>query len=156
MIRGPLLLAIIWKSGLTGLEVLATRSDGATLAIEHTLIEPFIGDTEDFVRLKRSFLPIENDETLRVAGHAVYVDVPVQQLEKSERSSAVAALHSWLNANIGFFPVGPSRRDCTFAIGRNGTRVLAIEIRVVPLSDSKPEGMLLIRRYGEEKLGESA
>ena len=134
-------------------EVLATKTDGATLAIEHTLIEPFIGDTEDFVRFQKSFLSIEQDKSLIMARHAVYVDVPVQQLEKHQRSPAVAALHSWLKANIASLPVGRSRHDCQFIVAGNVKSVLPLEIRVVPLFD--PEGVLLIRRYGEEKVGDS-
>ena len=36
-------------------EVLATRSDGKTLAIEHTLIQPFARDKEDFAYFRKSF-----------------------------------------------------------------------------------------------------
>ena len=89
-------------------EVLATKTDGVTLAIEHTLIEPFVGDTEDLVRFQKSFLGIEQDKSLIMAGHAIYVDVPVQQLEKRQRAPAVVALHAWLKANIASLPVGRS------------------------------------------------
>ncbi len=41
-------------------EVLVTRrSDGKTLAIEHTIIEPFVGDKEDFAFFERAFLKVE-------------------------------------------------------------------------------------------------
>jgi hypothetical protein len=36
-------------------EVLATRPDGRSLAIEHTLIESFIGEREDLERLAAFF-----------------------------------------------------------------------------------------------------
>jgi hypothetical protein len=133
-------------------EVLATRADGATLAIEHTLIEPFIGDTEDLVRFQRSFLAIEQDKSLVVPGHAIYVDVPVQQLEKHEREPAVAALHSWLKANIASLPVGRSRRDCPFTVAENRNSVLRLKIRLQPLH--RPDGSLMIRRYGDLRIGE--
>jgi hypothetical protein len=40
-----------------GVEMLATRkSDGKTLAIEHTLIQPFVGDIDDFKFFRAGFL----------------------------------------------------------------------------------------------------
>jgi hypothetical protein len=50
-----------------GIEVVAKRaSDGKTLAIEHTLIQPFVSDKEDFAVFGRSFLKIEDDKSLIV------------------------------------------------------------------------------------------
>jgi hypothetical protein len=48
-----------------GVEVVAARADGKTLAIEHTLIESFVGEREDLERSK-AFFPIEEDRTVWV------------------------------------------------------------------------------------------
>ena len=68
---------IDWLDRVTdgAVEALITRTDGKTLAIEHTLIESFVGEREDLERFKR-FLPIENDPVLRQADRIVYIDVP--------------------------------------------------------------------------------
>src|SRR4030095_200324 len=63
-------------------EVLATRPDGKTLAIEHTLIQPFVGDKEDFAYFRSSFLRIEEDKALIVPERIIYVDVPIGALQK--------------------------------------------------------------------------
>jgi hypothetical protein len=114
----------------SAVEVLARATNGATLAIEHTLIEPFVGDREDFVRFRDSFLRIEDDTSLIVPERAVYGDVPVQSLKKHERAPAVRALHEWLTANVRSLPVGQSRHDCPIRLDENNYGVLSLEIRV--------------------------
>ena len=47
-------------------EALVARADGRTLAIEHTLIEPFIDDEKDFAQFEKALLDIKNDKTLLV------------------------------------------------------------------------------------------
>ena len=46
-------------------EALVTRKDKKTMAIEHTLIEPFVGDKRDFfAAFKKWWLKIEDDKSL--------------------------------------------------------------------------------------------
>lgn len=49
-----------------GIDGLATRSDGRILAIEHTVVEPFVGDIADQSEMVPMFAVIEHDETLLV------------------------------------------------------------------------------------------
>lgn len=57
---------------------LATRkSDARTLAVEHTIIEPFVGDKGDFAEFEKAFLDIESDKSLAVHGRWLEVFVPV-------------------------------------------------------------------------------
>ena len=56
-------------------EAIATRPDGQTLAIEHTLIEFFMGERTELERFK-PFRRIESDPSLSVTGRIIYVDVP--------------------------------------------------------------------------------
>src|SRR6267142_5105567 len=87
-------------------ECLATRSDEKTLVIEHTLIQPFLKDKEDFARSKR-FQCIEADKSLIIPGRIIYVNVPVGALQKGSRWEAVVNIvHAWLNTNIASFPEG--------------------------------------------------
>jgi hypothetical protein len=47
------------------LELLATRkSDGTTLAIEHTLLESFVGNKRDFAQFEPVFPSIKDDQSL--------------------------------------------------------------------------------------------
>ena len=85
-------------------EMLATRkSDGKTLAIEHTVIQPFVDDIKDFKFFERAFLKIESDKSLIVPDHWIQVFVPVHTLDPfpkaSDRAVVVEAVHDWMRAN---------------------------------------------------------
>ena len=83
-------------------EALVTRADGQTLAIEHTLIEPFVGDKRDYAVFERAFLSIEDDESLAVpdTGTIVYVPVGILDGQKpSKQNVIVDSIHSWLAKN---------------------------------------------------------
>ena len=56
-----------------GVEMIATRkSDGFKIAIEHTLIEPFVGEKTDFYsHYEKLALALKADSTLLVAGTAL-------------------------------------------------------------------------------------
>jgi hypothetical protein len=65
------------------IDMLAIRkTDGKTLAIEHTIIEPFVGDKEDFASFSSAFLAIEQDQSLVMPGRWLQVFVPVGALRK--------------------------------------------------------------------------
>lgn len=78
-------------------ELNTTRAcDRKELAIEHTMIQPFAGDKEDFARFAREFLPSEEDKSLSVPERAIY-QVPIGTLQKGQNWSQVAkAPHEWL------------------------------------------------------------
>ena len=108
-----------WKSALVewpdeerdgDIDAIATLG-GARLAIEHTLIEPFEGNLEEVDRLRRWFLPIEADPTLRSPGLATYVLVSRDALRRGAQCDALAAsLHQWLRSNLAKCPPMESRR----------------------------------------------
>ena len=58
-------------------EALATRSDGTTLPTEHTIIEPFVREKEDFAFFRDAFLKIERDTSLLVPGRWIRVFITV-------------------------------------------------------------------------------
>src|SRR5581483_8129663 len=89
-------------------EVLATRSDGRTLAVEHTLIEFFTGERTDLERFK-PFLRIQSDTTLSVPGKWIDVNVPrgvLDGLKPKEQKRIVNGVHDWLRENIHTLPSG--------------------------------------------------
>jgi hypothetical protein len=134
-------------------ECLVPRSDGKTLVIEHTLIQPFLEDKEDFARSER-FQRIEADESLRIPERIIYVDVPAGALQKGSSWDAVVNIvHAWLKANIGSFPEGTSRHICPVRDVKKATDIdLCLQVRVV--FSPGHVGKLLVRRYGEPRLGE--
>lgn len=131
-------------------EVLATRSDERTLAIEHTLIEFFIGEREDLERFKL-FLPIEQDQSLHVPGKIIYVDVPRGVLQKGQPwNRVVDGVHDWLRANIRSIPTGESMQTCMIG---GGMPDVILQVRVIAEPDF--DGHPLIRRYGPVDVGET-
>ena len=58
-----------------GVELVATRSDGTTLAVEHTLIEFFIGERTDYERFK-VFLAVCDDTEVWTPGKLIEISVP--------------------------------------------------------------------------------
>src|SRR5947207_2460202 len=138
-------------------EAVARRSDGGTLAIEHTLIEFFSGERTDLERFK-PFLGIESDESLSVPGKIIYVNVPravLDGLKQQVQDRIVSACHDWLRANIRSLRSGDSMQTCPVASSGNApTADLQLQVRVVEDADfeGKPP---LIRRYGTVNVGET-
>jgi hypothetical protein len=59
-------------------ELIATRpSDGVTIAIEHTVIQPHPREKEDFARFQRAFTGHDGDPSLRLSDSFLYVNVPL-------------------------------------------------------------------------------
>jgi hypothetical protein len=142
-----------------GVDAFVTRSsDGRTLAIEHTLIEPFQRDKEDFVSFEEFFLEIENDKSLTILGYHVQVFVPVGALDRrarGERIVIVRAVHDWLKSNRELLSSeGHSQYICPIMDASD----ITLNVKVVPLKDSgsaERKGILQIRRQQiENNLGE--
>ena len=131
-------------------EALATRkSDRKTLAIEHTLIEPFVGDKRDFAAFKQVFLGIENDATLLVPDHGIVVYVPVGTLDgqrPAARKVIVEAVHAWIAANRLRLRQGRHEYACPVP-GNTGKldSVVTLTVEFTPFRQKSP-GMLSVRR----------
>src|SRR5436190_19906602 len=64
-------------------ELVARRpSDGVTLAIEHTVIQPRPEEKEDFAMFSRSFPADISDPSLEIPHAFLFVDVPFGALQK--------------------------------------------------------------------------
>ena len=130
-------------------EVLATRrSDGETLAIEHTLIEPFVSDKEDYAFFEPSFLKIEDDKALVVPDRWIQVFIPVGTLhghhEAHSRDAIVKAVHDWIRAHRLNLPDGQTNHPCKVS-GVPGC--VAYEITLTIKAKSLPgRGALRVRR----------
>ena len=92
------------------------KSDGKTLAIEHTIIEPFVGEKADFAYFKAGFLAIEGDKSLLVVGRYIRVFVPVGALQNQRKKVAqdaiVQSVQRWIKSNRLVLPDGTSKHRC--------------------------------------------
>ena len=130
-------------------DALATRrSDCKTLAIEHTIIEPFVSEKEDFAFFEDAFLRIEKDRSLLVPGRWIQVFVPVGTLRNERKQASqdaiVNAVHSWLKTKRLSLRDGYSEHRCAIT-GVPGKPAFDIKlyIKVVPLPGP---GKLHVRR----------
>jgi len=141
----------------------ATRkSDRRTLAIEHTIIEPFVGDKDDFASFDRAFRGIDDDKSLVVPGRWIQVFVPVGTLKNRPKKVAQAAIidsvHGWIKSNRLALHDGASQDPCAIT-GIPGEQPFGItlDLKVVPLKRGPAGelGSLHVRRQQvESNLGE--
>jgi len=132
---------------------LATRKcDGKTLAVEHTIIEPFVGDKKDFAFFETAFLGIENDQSLLVPGRWIQVFVPVGTLRnqpKKAQDAIVQSVHGWIESNRFALRDGASQHPCAIT-GIPGKLPfdITLNVKVVPLQrgSAAEAGILHVRR----------
>ncbi|HKW00003.1 MAG TPA: hypothetical protein VJN96_09260 [Vicinamibacterales bacterium] len=126
-------------------EVVARRkSDGATLAIEHTIIQPRPQEKEDFARFSRAFDLDRRDPSLERPESYIYVDVPFGALQKGEDWSILAHdVCECIRRNKESIPEGWSQLPCATTVGKD----ITLRVRLVHDAGSK-ESRTLIRRYG--------
>ena len=132
-----------------------TRTDGKTLAIEHTLIEPFVGEREDLERFKKSFLHIEYDPSLRQSDRVVYINVPRGALPKGTQwNSIVTCVKRWLQVNLAQLNEGDGYHDCPIkGPGITHPSTMKLHIRIVHAKGLNRGPV--IRRYGQTDVGGS-
>lgn len=118
-------------------EIHATRrSDGKTLVIEHTLIQPFDAHKQEFARLQ-GLRSIEQDHTLVVPGRSIIVYIAAGVLQRGNDWELVKkALHSWLGSHVHLLEDGDTRHRLSL---KSGTEV-ALLTRVHALN--KQPGMI--------------
>ena len=124
-------------------ELIARKSDGTTLAIEHTLIQPYPLEKEDFARFDRAFLHGDRDRSLEIPETVLYVNVPGGTLQRGEDWGIVAiAVNDCIRRSKETLPEGYSDLACPIVEGK--TITLQIRRQRTPGHD----GRTLIRRYG--------
>ncbi len=127
-------------------EALITREDGKTMAIEHTLVEPFFGDKHDFAMFERTFLRIEDDKSLAIPNTGITVFVPVGILDGRRpqmRNVIVKSIHSWIVDNRLNLLEGEHKYQC----GVHGMSPVTLTAKRSTFKSSRPNpGKLLVRR----------
>jgi hypothetical protein len=139
----------------SAVEVIATRPDGQKLALEHTLIQPFVGERLDSEAFRRAFGCIEKNPALALPKRNLFVDVPVNAIPNGYNWEEVGRdLLTWLMANHAGAPI---RGEAVHAVpvGRN-SRSGPLQLRITLRAMSVPgnAGTCLIGRDGvPEDLG---
>jgi len=128
------------------IEALITRVDGQTLAIEHTLIEPFVGDKRDYAMFEQAFLRIEGDKSLAVpdTGITIYVPVGILDGQKlAKRNIIVESIHSWIMNNRLHLREGTHGYQCDVP----GTSPVTLTVKRHKFGHPRPNpGSVLVRR----------
>jgi hypothetical protein len=124
-------------------------SDGCRLAIEHTLIQPFVDDKRDFAWFEKNFLAIDQDESLVVPERVIQVYVDAKALIFSPASKrAPQAIHEWLRNNTQSLPLGTTQHSCP--IGDAAFTSLWVKVSPAPSHGSV---FALGRQYQDGTLG---
>ena len=132
------------------------KSDGKTLVIEHTIIEPLVGERADFAFFEAAFLQIERDTSLLVAGRWIQVFVPVGVLQnqpKVAQELIVQSVHAWLRVTRLLLPDGISEHRCAVkAVPGKPPFDITLNLDVVPLQTglAAEAGSLHVRRQQVE------
>lgn len=129
-------------------EVIATATDGRRLALEHTLIQPFVGEKFDSEIFMRAFGRIEKNPALMLPERSLDVIIPVHAIPKGYDWEEVGQdVLTWLLANHAGAPQeGESAHIVPVAArGRNGPLSLTITLRAMRLPGMS--GSCLISRH---------
>jgi hypothetical protein len=141
-------------------QIAKRKSDGKTLAIEHTIIEPFVKEKHDFASFDRSdFLSIEQDTTLLSPGIWIQVFVPVGTLQgqQNKQDAIVQSVKKWLKDNLQKFVKGTAKHTCPISVDGKETANITLTVKVTSLLRglSAKSGLLHVRRQQvENSLGE--
>jgi hypothetical protein len=117
-------------------EVIATQTDGTQLALEHTLIQPFVGEKFDSEVFMRAFGRIEKNPDLTLPERLLDVIIPVHAIPKGYDWDEVGKdLLNWLLANHTAAPQeGQSSHLVSVATAsKNGPLALPITLRTMHL-----------------------
>lgn len=127
-------------------EVLATRRDGKTLAIEHTIVQPFVGEKADSHAFMKAFGRIEKNPDLAVPERNMTVVIPVAAIPIGYKWDEVGSdLLEWLRANHTIAPAeGESNHIVSVGSGKLGPLALSITLQTMHLPGNS--GVTLISR----------
>jgi len=129
-------------------EVIATSADGRQLALEHTLIQPFVGEKFDSEVFIRAFGRIEKNPALVLPERNLDVIIPVNAIPKGYNWDDVGQdLLTWLLTN---HTAAPREGEASFTIpvgskAKAGPLPLSITLRTMHLPGMA--GSCLIARH---------
>jgi hypothetical protein len=136
-------------------ELIATQlATGRTLAIEHTIIEPFIGEKKDFYEnFQELARQLRADDSLMEPGVALYIDAPVEVLPKGVPwQPIIEDVKAFLRAEASSFGTQKEIRNCPSAC--HPKKTIPLQVRRQPL-ERTTQGFVIVQRYGEMRVIES-
>ncbi|HKU75836.1 MAG TPA: hypothetical protein VJR02_18150 [Pyrinomonadaceae bacterium] len=117
-------------------------STDTSLAIEHTLLQPFEGEKDDTQRFLTVIGDLEKDDSLKVPRYMITLHLNVGAIPKGIKWPDVnKTLDQWIRDNNTKFPDGDSKAE----VDNNGLKI-EIGISKMPLEHHE-KGMLLFARY---------
>jgi hypothetical protein len=138
-----------------GLDALVTRrSDGLTLAVEHTLIEPFPGEKSDYHGpFKRLQKRLRDDVSLRPPGLWLRLSLAVGAFPPRSRWQEIGdEIAAWLCAeHHSFQPTGALRR-CPCPSHPGGA--LDVWVAAIPLGENRSVPVF-VERHGDMRVPDS-
>ncbi|HZE71219.1 MAG TPA: hypothetical protein VE135_17040 [Pyrinomonadaceae bacterium] len=117
-------------------------STGISLAVEHTLLQPFEGEKDDTQRFLAVIGDLEKDDSLKLPRYMVTLHLSVGAIPKGVKWPDVnKTFAQWICDNISKFPDGDSKGE----VDNNG---LKIQIGISKMAlEHNDKGMLLFGRY---------
>jgi hypothetical protein len=95
-------------------EAIYTNAEGQGLAIEHTLIQPFMKEREDaFGAFEKIFVPLETDASMSLADYHIAIAIPALSVPKSgkrDRDDIAQKVRDWFTQQKSSFPEGFSQQ----------------------------------------------
>ena len=135
-------------------EVVAARPDGQRLALEHTLIQPFVGERLDSVAFIRAFGPIEKNPALVLPGRNLFVDIPVNAIPNGYNWEEVGSdLLTWLMANHAGVPKNFEAVHAVPVCSNSSNRPLQLNITLRTMSVPATGSCFISREGIPEDLG---
>ena len=110
------------------------EKDRRSLAIEHTLIEPFVGERDDLAQFWPAFEKIQEDRSLSVPDRITNINVPVGTLKNRKGKAGeviVDGIHDWLKSNMNLFPDGWSDQTCAVALSGKAPLNVILTVEVI-------------------------
>jgi hypothetical protein len=93
-------------------EAIFRDGSGKTLAVEHKLIQPFVGQKDDDQPFLIAIAPLERDPSLRLPGYTIFLYPPVGAIPKGpDWNDVYANLTHWLQNEKERLPDGPSQHQ---------------------------------------------
>ncbi len=88
-------------------EAVAHDKTGNRLAIEHTLLQPFVGERDDSQRFLAAIAPLEAEESLVIPNFDITLMVFVGAIPKGVPwGNVYETVRDWLRGNVHSFPIG--------------------------------------------------
>lgn len=122
--------------------VAVEKTTEESLAIEHTLLQPFVGEKEDTQRFLSVIAELEKDDSLKLPRHVVTISLRVGAIPKGINWSHVnKTLHEWIRDNIPKAPDGRSKHELIHDAFKIGLGITKMSF------EHHDTGLLLFERY---------